>query len=150
MRGEEPMELSEKLLELRKKKGLSQLELAEELKVSRQAISRWEVGSAVPSIENLKCLGKLYGVSMDYLLNDEETAAVQQEPATQQQKQSVPRAAKIAIWVLAVLLVIVSAVLAAICISLATAEDDHTHYISEMEGISIESDRKEQFELEWP
>lgn len=145
------MELNEKLLELRKKKGLSQMELAEELKVSRQAISRWEVGSAVPSIENLKCLGKLYGVSMDYLINDEETATMEQElAAQQQQKQPASRAAKIAIWVLAILLVIVSAVLAAVCISLATVEDDHVHYISEMEGISIESDQKEQFELEWP
>lgn len=144
------MELNEKLLELRKKKGLSQMELAEELKVSRQAISRWEVGSAVPSIENLKCLGKLYGVSMDYLLEDEETEAVQQESDVQQQKQQMSRVPKIAIWILVVLLVIVSVVFVVIYTLLTTVEDDHTHYINEMEGISIESDQKEQFELEWP
>ena len=64
------MELKEKLVTLRKKKGLSQLELAEMMKVSRQAVSRWEVGAAVPSTENLKYLGGLYDVPLEYLLND--------------------------------------------------------------------------------
>lgn len=54
------MELYEKLIHLRKQKGLSQLKLAEELGVSRQAISKWEVGTAVPSTENLRSLSKLY------------------------------------------------------------------------------------------
>lgn len=65
------MELHMKLVSLRKQKGLTQLDLAEKLNVSRQAISRWEVGSAVPSTENLKILSELYEVSVDYLLNDE-------------------------------------------------------------------------------
>lgn len=64
------MSLSTKLVTLRKQKGLTQMDLAEKLQVSRQAISRWEVGAAVPSTENLKVLGDLYGVSIDYLLND--------------------------------------------------------------------------------
>lgn len=46
------------------------MELAEKLNVSRQAISRWEVGAAIPSIDNLVVLSKLYCVSVDYLLND--------------------------------------------------------------------------------
>lgn len=65
------MKLDEKLVLLRKKKGLSQLKLAEMLHVSRQAVSRWEVGSAVPSTENLKFLGQLYDVPLEYLLNDD-------------------------------------------------------------------------------
>lgn len=64
------MTLATKLVSLRKQKGLTQMELAEKLNVSRQAISRWEVGAAVPSMENLKTLGKLYAVSVDYLLDD--------------------------------------------------------------------------------
>ena len=56
------MELSEKLTTLRKSKGLSQLELAEAINVSRQAISRWEVGTATPSAENLKCLSEYYEI----------------------------------------------------------------------------------------
>lgn len=64
------MNLPEKLVYLRKQKGLTQSNLAETLNVSRQAISRWEVGTAVPSTDNLKVLSNLYGVSVDYLLND--------------------------------------------------------------------------------
>lgn len=60
--------LSEKLGALRKEKGLSQAELAETLNVSSQAVSRWETGAAVPSLENLKCLRDLYGVSLDDLV----------------------------------------------------------------------------------
>ena len=54
------MKLEEKLISLRKEKGLSQMKLAEMMNVSRQAISRWEVGAAVPSTDNLKFLGNLY------------------------------------------------------------------------------------------
>ena len=64
------MKLDEKLVHLREEKGLTQLELAEAMQVSRQAVSRWEVGAAVPSIENLKYLGSLYNVPLDYLLDD--------------------------------------------------------------------------------
>ena len=64
------MTTAEKLVSLRKEKGLSQLQLAEEINVSRQAISRWEVGLAVPSREKLRALSELYNVSVDYLLSD--------------------------------------------------------------------------------
>lgn len=66
------MKLSEKLIYLRKEKRLSQLKLAELMNVSRQAVSRWEVGAATPSIENLKYLSGLYGVTLEYLLDDSE------------------------------------------------------------------------------
>jgi len=62
------MELKENLVNLRKKKGLSQAELAEAINVSRQAISRWEVGTAIPSADNLMWLSKFYEVSMDELM----------------------------------------------------------------------------------
>lgn len=64
------MSLAEKLVTLRKQKGLTQMDLAEKLNVSRQAVSRWEVGSAVPGTDNLKVLTELYGVQIDFLLND--------------------------------------------------------------------------------
>lgn len=66
------MILSQKLVELRKENNLSQFELAEKLSVSRQAVSRWEVGLAAPSTENLRTLSTLYGVSLDYLLSDDK------------------------------------------------------------------------------
>lgn len=65
------MKLSDKILSLRKQNGLSQEELAEKLNVSRQAISRWEVGSAQPDASNVLQLSKLFGVTTDYLLNDD-------------------------------------------------------------------------------
>lgn len=65
------MELKEKLVALRKEKGLTQLAVAEKLDVSRQAISRWESGITLPSTDNLKSLSALYGVPVDYLLNSD-------------------------------------------------------------------------------
>lgn len=66
------MSLEEKLTGLRKEKGLTQLELAEAVHVSRQAVSRWEVGTSMPTMENLACLSRIYGVTVDDLLNDRE------------------------------------------------------------------------------
>lgn len=65
------MELKDKLVTLRKEKGLTQLAVAEKLDISRQAISRWESGVALPSTDNLKSLSVLYGVPVDYLLNSD-------------------------------------------------------------------------------
>lgn len=64
------MTLHTKLISLRKQKGFTQMDLAARLYFSRQAVSRWEVGVAVPGTDNLKILGELYSVSIDYLLND--------------------------------------------------------------------------------
>lgn len=77
------MKLEEKLISLRKEKGLSQMKLAEMMNVSRQAISRWEVGAAVPSTDNLKFLGNLYGVSLEYLLHDDAPKPNQNETPMQ-------------------------------------------------------------------
>ena len=64
------MKLSEKIVRLRKARGMSQEALAEQLDVSRQAVSRWEVGSALPDASNVLQLSRLFGVSADYLLDD--------------------------------------------------------------------------------
>lgn len=66
------MQFSQKLLELRKKRGFSQEDLAEKLNVSRQAISRWEMGSAMPDSHNLLKISDLFGVSIDSLLREED------------------------------------------------------------------------------
>ena len=65
------MKLSDKIIRLRKSNGWSQEELAEKLNVSRQAISRWEGATAQPDATNILQLSKLFGVTTDYLLNDE-------------------------------------------------------------------------------
>ena len=64
------MKLPEKIVTLRKSRGLSQEALAEQLGISRQAISRWEQGSAQPDEGNLFQLSRLFQVSADYLLDD--------------------------------------------------------------------------------
>lgn len=63
--------LSEKLYKLRKKSGLSQEQLAEQLNVSRQAISKWEQGTAVPESEKLISISNYFGVTVDYLLKED-------------------------------------------------------------------------------
>ena len=63
--------LSEKLYKLRKNSGLSQEQLAEQLNVSRQAISKWEQGTAVPESEKLITISNYFGVTVDYLLKED-------------------------------------------------------------------------------
>ncbi len=64
------MRLPKKLKTLRKKSGLTQEELAEKLRTSRQTVSYWETGAVVPTTDNLRILSRLYGVSLDDLLDD--------------------------------------------------------------------------------
>lgn len=65
------MRFADKLIQLRKAKGLSQEDLADSLGVSRQAISRWEQGNTFPDLLNLQKIMKVFGVSADYLICDE-------------------------------------------------------------------------------
>ena len=81
------MELSQKLKELRKKQGLTQLELAERLFVSRQAISGWEAGTSRPSTENLQSLSRLFNIPLETLLDDTAEAAPEKLPAEEQAKE---------------------------------------------------------------
>lgn len=74
------MKLSEKILLLRKRQGLSQEALAEQLHVSRQAVSRWEMGTALPDAANLLQLSDLFGVTADYLLREELEGAADAPP----------------------------------------------------------------------
>ena len=66
------IEIADRLVKLRKKYGYSQEELADKLGLSRQAVSKWERAEASPDTDNLICLAKLYGVSLDELLATDE------------------------------------------------------------------------------
>lgn len=66
------MALSEKLYELRKKSGLSQEQLAEQLGMSRQAISKWESGKSVPESDTLISISRYFNVTLDYLMKENE------------------------------------------------------------------------------
>ena len=65
------MTFGEKLHKLRKERGLSQEDLAAQIAVSRQAVSRWEQGTSLPDTENILQLCKLFGISADYLMNED-------------------------------------------------------------------------------
>ena len=78
--------LSEKLYKLRKNSGLSQEQLAEQLNVSRQAISKWESGTAVPESEKLINISNYFGVSVDYLLKDDAEDKAKVTDSTMEEK----------------------------------------------------------------
>lgn len=73
------MEFHEKMQELRKSKGLTQEELANDLYVSRTAISKWESGRGYPSIDSLKEISKYFSISLDELLSSEEILTAAEE-----------------------------------------------------------------------
>ncbi len=66
------MIFADKLITLRKKAGWSQEELAEKLNVTRQSVSKWEGAQSVPDIDKILQLSRLFGVTTDYLLKDEQ------------------------------------------------------------------------------
>lgn len=73
------MEFCEKLQQLRKQKNLTQEQLAEQLYVSRTAISKWESGRGYPSIDSLKEISKFFTITLEELLSSEEILTVAQE-----------------------------------------------------------------------
>ena len=81
------MILADKIIDLRKKAGWSQEELAQQLGVSRQSVSKWEGAQSIPDIDKILQLSRIFGVSTDYLLKDEielpaeEPAAADSTPA---------------------------------------------------------------------
>ena len=72
------MRLHEKITLYRKKNGLSQEELAEKIGVSRQAVSKWETGDALPEITKLKALADTFNVTVDFLLDEGKTEFLKQ------------------------------------------------------------------------
>lgn len=65
------MTLGQKLRKIRSKFGLSQEQLAEVINVSRQAITKWENDGGLPDVSNLQEISEVFGVTVDYLLNDD-------------------------------------------------------------------------------
>lgn len=74
------MTFGEKIQKLRKEAGLSQEELSYQLGVSRQAISKWERDNGYPETEKIVRMSKLFNVSLDYLLNEEDTQKPELDP----------------------------------------------------------------------
>lgn len=145
------MTLAEKLIYLRKEKGLSQLKLAEMLDISRQAVSRWEAGTALPSTENLKNLSERYGVPVDYLLNDsydlpEEVSVDEAEegvfnPKAQQKKLNTKKYIIVATCILAMII--------AGIVLYSSINNTESLEFSNMESENWESTEMDEFAVTW-
>lgn len=149
------MELNERLAVLRKESGLSQAEAAERLDVSRQAVSRWECGTSAPSSDNLMCLARLYGVSLDELIWGEEKEETEQEakkdkaPAPPEEKAVQEKPSKINWKVLAICLLALCALLAAsVYAAEKKASEENRVALSEMEGEDVGQVPKGGFVIE--
>lgn len=85
------MTLNEKILYYRKQAKLSQEELAGQVGVSRQAVSKWELGDATPDVDKLVALARAFGVTTDELLSSQEPAAKTSQPDPAPPRSSAPR-----------------------------------------------------------
>ena len=65
------MKLGDKIVALRKARGMSQEQLAQHLEVSRQSVSKWELNEAIPDLNRVVAMSELFGVTTDYLLKEE-------------------------------------------------------------------------------
>lgn len=88
------MTIGTKIADCRKRAGMSQEKLANELNISRQAVSRWETGEAVPDTEKVILLSKLFHVTTDYLLLDSVEAPQSAAPTENKNEESEKRAAE--------------------------------------------------------
>lgn len=77
------MNLADRIQQLRKRKGISQEELADRIGVSRQAVSKWESGQTSPDLEKIVLLSEFFEVTTDYLLKGVSPAQAQTEPGAQ-------------------------------------------------------------------
>ena len=81
------MILADKITALRKKAGWSQEELAQQLNVSRQSVSKWEGAQSVPDLDKIVQMSRLFGVTTDFLLKDELS---EEEDYTRENKAKSP------------------------------------------------------------
>ena len=109
------MLLGEKILELRKKSGLSQEELGEKVNVTRQTISNWELGETQPNPDQLKKLSKTFNVSVDEIIdNDIENEILAKVKLTEKQTRSIKKILK-GIFIGFITFLIIDIVAFAIC-----------------------------------
>lgn len=85
------MNFNEKLINLRKSKGLSQEEMGEQLQVSRQTISKWETGQSYPDFQRLVLLSDYFGLMLDELVKDIEVEDVREKNVSSEQLSSIYR-----------------------------------------------------------
>lgn len=140
--------MKERLIRIRQEQGLSQSGLAEALGVSRQAVSRWETGAAMPSAENLFCLSRLYGVPMDELIRGEE-AELEQKTEPPAGTQDAPKEDRALRRWRAAALVLAVLVCAGAYLVLSRNAGPKVHPIDELEERQIDISAAGSFETTW-
>lgn len=102
--------IGKNIIELRKKMGLTQAELAEKINYSDKAVSKWECGDAVPDIAVLKKLAEFLGVTVDYLLHEsheEHAAPIHESSVTKRNKKIITALSVSLVWLVATLFFVI-------------------------------------------
>lgn len=120
------MKFNEKLIKIRKEKGLSQEALGEKLDVARQTISKWELGETTPEMDKLVKLSELFEISLDELIKDDSEISVAEDTNNNLNNTNSQKLAGIVIIILKVIGVlivigIVLAIIGAICFGTMTS-----------------------------
>lgn len=105
------MKFNERLLELRKKNGWSQEELGYKLDVSRQTISKWESGQTTPELEKLRNLAKIFEISVDELISEEDLIKEEINPEKEETKSSDKKCSKVFKYIKTIFLLILFSIL---------------------------------------
>lgn len=144
------MELAQKLIELRKAAGLSQDNAATALGITRQAVSRWEQGVNVPSLESLRALSRLYGVSLDELLCYDNAVPEKKEQgeAPKAEKEPCRRWTKERKIIL-VLCVLLAAAVVVIGYLVCQEKEGDSKQFSEIESGMLDGEGSEDFSFDW-
>lgn len=93
------MNFNEKLIELRKSKGLSQDELGNKLGVSRQTISKWELAQSYPDFQRLVLISDYFGLSLDALVKDIDVQDIREKNLSEKQLNEIYEDLQKAKWV---------------------------------------------------
>ena len=126
------MKLADKLIELRKQKSWSQEEFAEKLDVSRQAVSRWENGTALPDAQNILRISKLFNVTTDYLLNEDsenrtDSPTIEATESKSDEETPSTTKKKFPYWLLILVFCLIIAALCVIIIIIGSPKEEHHH-----------------------
>lgn len=152
------MTLREKLIVLRNQAGMSQMALAEQVDVSRQAVTRWESGASAPTLDNLKALAKIYNVSLDWLCNDDmdlSTESANAETAEQSTlNEQIPHEAKKVLTPLKLRIAVFCVILFLLLLGFFLAargggSQKESQSISDLTSDDISNSAESNFDFEW-
>lgn len=118
------MEFKDRLLQERRRQGMNQETLADQINVSRQAVSKWETGEAMPDYGSLLALADALGVSLDYLCGRGEKQEAPAAPAAPEERPK-PKRGRL-LWIAAAGLVAIVAIVILLCVSYSGEKDSGT------------------------